>query len=62
MGILIEGVFLPEKRPQTQADEEDKCSTCVLRTRLELANVCLRAATKLLDVSLSPEEHSGSPQ
>lgn len=61
MGILIEGVAWPAKRPQIKAEEESKCSTCILRARLEQAHVCLRAAEKLLDVVPVPEEHSGSP-
>ena len=51
MGTLIEGVVWPIKRPQNQADEEDKCSTCILKERLEQAHVCIRAAAKLLDVT-----------
>ena len=59
MGILIEGVAWPAKRPQIKADEEDKCSTCVLKARLEQAHVCLRAAVKLLDVTpVSSEQPS----
>lgn len=60
MGTLIEGVAWPAKRPQNQAGEEDKCSTCVLKSRLEQAHVCLRAATKLLDVALIQEEPTRS--
>ena len=56
MGTLIEGVVWPVKRPQNQADEEDKCSTCVLKSRLEQAHVCLHAAAKLLDVVPAQDE------
>lgn len=58
MGTLIEGVVWPIKRPQNQADEEDKCSTCILKSRLEQAHVCIRAAAKLLDVTPAPGEQS----
>lgn len=61
MGILIEGVAWPAKRPKIEAEDDSKCSTCILRARLEQAHVCLRAAEKILDVTPVPEEHSGSP-
>lgn len=61
MGTLIEGVVWPVKRPQNQAAEEDKCSTCILKSRLEQAHVCLLAAAKLLDVAPSADELPRSP-